>query len=836
MNDSEEIFTLDVVAANCDPQIGGPERPYWIVFPCFDMRAWLGGSVWKAAHVAQLKLAMEQAGVAERDFYITYISAYEAPTYLVANNYKPSEGDMRAFMAKVAKYEPKLILAVGETGLNALCCERGIGKWRGSFLFPHGLQTLVMPLYEPSRLFLDPALRYLTQIDFKKIAPYMAQSALPIRTYTIKPTFQEARDYLLYLIEEVSIFSLDIETDGGRRLACVGFCHAPYQAFVIPFFTSRTPNKSYWSHNEEKELFLLLSRLLSDPTKTVIYQNAIFDTTFLYENCRIFSQTRVVDTMALHQLLYPDFDKNLGLLTSIYTLDPYYKDEGKLAFKGQLNEAQYWTYNAKDADVTYRAYFEIARRIKLYGHEQTATYKSDLFPLVYRMGLRGITIDQPLRASLAAKTIERCKVILEILQTKVGYPLNPGSSKQLQAFLYGENNLPVKTKVRKNKNGDKKRTPAADEAALLSIRTELLGKPFLPDTPQDEHRWWLLETIDLIRLYQKLNKLLTTYFLCPISNDGRMRSMWFIPGTETGRFSSKKFYDGTGANLQNQPKLCRAYMVPSSPEKILVNVDLKQADARVVAYESGDPALIALFQSGEDYHKANAKNIFGVASIDAVTGGQRQRAKTGGHAVNYGAQGSRLAEAMEISLSEATLFRSLYLQTYPYISQWHRRVKNGLLKNRTIISALGYKRTFLTRIDHDTEKEALAFSPQSTVAQYINMGWMRFEALGYPARVLLQCHDSLLLEVDKALVDDLIPRLQECIEHPIVLTNGLIFTIPTDFEVGASYGKMLRYLTLNEEEQTRQHLTKGIGVSEIARTLGINKDAVADLAAGKTWR
>lgn len=173
----------------------------------------------------------------------------------------------------------------------------------------------------------------------------------------------------------------------------------------------------------------------------------------------------------------------------------------------------------------------------------------------------------------------------------------------------------------------------------------------------------------------------------------------------------------------------------------MFEIDLKQSDAQVVAWEAGDEVLKQMFRDGVDVHHENAKDIY--ALPHAPSRHQRQMAKHGIHAVHFGATAYTLAKKLDMTMHQATSFRSRWFRLHPAIKKWHERVEAELMASRTITNAFGYRRIFFERIDKILPK-ALAWVPQSTTGNVIDKGLNNIDEFLPEAIMLLQVHDSLL--------------------------------------------------------------------------------------------
>ena len=199
---------------------------------------------------------------------------------------------------------------------------------------------------------------------------------------------------------------------------------------------------------------------------------------------------------------------------------------------------------------------------------------------------------------------------------------------------------------------------------------------------------------------------------------------------------------------------------------IQFEADLKGADAQVVAWEAEDDDLKAAFRAGIDIHVHNAEAMWGNAFVSLPLGShardhKRQECKHTVHGVNYGCTPRTTATQRGWTVHEADRFHRRWLSLHPGIERWHNRVKAMLAKNRTIYNAFGFRRVFFCRIE-DAFTEALAWTPQSTVAINTYHGAFQLESRYWPAQtrpgfipdlrrpegLILQTHDSLNFQFD----------------------------------------------------------------------------------------
>lgn len=199
----------------------------------------------------------------------------------------------------------------------------------------------------------------------------------------------------------------------------------------------------------------------------------------------------------------------------------------------------------------------------------------------------------------------------------------------------------------------------------------------------------------------------------------------------------------------------RKILVPD-PGYILIDVDLKGADARVVAWEADDEPLKTAFREGIDIHARNAEEIWptGRPLADYRTDealyksamSPRQKAKVGVHAVNYGCKARTLGEHLQISTGVAQTFIDRWFYLHPAIEKWHRRIERQLWNERKVVDAFDFCRRYFDRVE-GLLPEALAWIGQSTTAIAIDILMVRLAREVPEAELLLQTHDSVTFQV-----------------------------------------------------------------------------------------
>jgi DNA polymerase I len=219
----------------------------------------------------------------------------------------------------------------------------------------------------------------------------------------------------------------------------------------------------------------------------------------------------------------------------------------------------------------------------------------------------------------------------------------------------------------------------------------------------------------------------------------------------------------------------RKLFVPDK-DYIICDCDLVGADAQVVAWEADDEELKDAFRKGTDVHAKNASAMFG----EAYTKNPsliRKQSKTAVHATNYLSSAKTLAENCGWTIREAESFQRRWFDLHPRIKAWHDRIRIDLATSRSARNAFGYRIIYFDRIDACLTK-AVAWIPQSTVAEVCFRGALQVQAEHPWVEFLLQVHDSLVFQIPKTRIKDLPSvghalRVRVPYDDPLVIPWGL---------------------------------------------------------------
>src|SRR5208337_2209742 len=193
---------------------------------------------------------------------------------------------------------------------------------------------------------------------------------LPERTFEVNLSADELLRRLAHIKENHTLISIDIEgyVDG---MSCISIAESPTTSFLIPF-TNR------WDEDTEMRLLHGLAQVLSDPTVPKILQNSLYDTFVLQYGYRIPVRGVVDDIMLAHWELFPEMKKSLAFQASIYTREPYWKEE-----RDNEDQETRWKYCCKDSAVTFEIRNVLLKQLKGKGLENYRANMELLEPILY---------------------------------------------------------------------------------------------------------------------------------------------------------------------------------------------------------------------------------------------------------------------------------------------------------------------------------------------------------------------------------------------------------------------------------------------------------------------
>lgn len=415
----------------------------------------------------------------------------------------------------------------------------------------------------------------------------------------------------------------------------------------------------------------------------------------------------------------------------------------------QIGLEQAGPYAAEDADITLRLHQTLWPRLKA-DASLKFVFESIEMPLVgilSRMERTGALVDADLLGKQSVELAGRLQVLEREAFDIAGQEFNPGSPKQLQELLFDKLGLPVI-----------KKTPKGQPSTAEEVLEELAFSHELPR---------------LILEHRSLSKLKSTYtdklprMVNPVS--GRIHTSYHQAVTATGRLSSSE------PNLQNIPvrtgegrRIRQAFVAPNGYQ--VVAADYSQIELRIMAHLSRDEGLLSAFAHGLDVHKATAAEVFGVP-LDGVTADHRRSAKAINFGLIYGMSAFGLARQLGISRQSAQEYVDLYFDRYPGVKDYMARTREQAHEQGYVETLFG-RRLHLPEINarnkmrqQAAERTAINAPMQGSAADIIKKAmisvdhWLSLSKLN--ARMVMQVHDELVLEVAENCLDVVVDGLRE---------------------------------------------------------------------------
>ncbi|MCI0399591.1 MAG: DNA polymerase I [Chloroflexi bacterium] len=411
-------------------------------------------------------------------------------------------------------------------------------------------------------------------------------------------------------------------------------------------------------------------------------------------------------------------------------------------------------YAAADADMTLRLAHKLRPEISEKGLDRLLTgIEMPLVAVLAAMEKEGVGIDadffRQMSKELDARLVELERQIYDL----AGGPFNINSTQQLSDTLFKKLKLPHEG-LRRTQSGHY--STAADVLDSLRLADET-------------------GIIACIVEYRELGKLKSTYVdaLPAIINPrtGRIHTSYSQTGAITGRIAS------SGPNLQNIPirtevgqQIRRGFV--ARPGHVFLAADYSQVELRILAHVTGDEALVEAFRQEQDIHRATAAAVYSV-SLEAVTPNQRRFAKVVNFGLIYGMGAYRLARDSELTLAEAEQYIATYFARFPGIRLYLEETKQQARQKGYVETLLGRRRYFPIfqtkgQINQQAvaraDREAVNHPIQGTAADIIKIAMIRLhQALvdNYRARLILQVHDELVLEMPEEEVDEVRPVVVE---------------------------------------------------------------------------
>jgi len=592
------------------------------------------------------------------------------------------------------------------------------------------------------------------------------------RDYQLVLTEAEFENWLL-MLEQAQQFVFDTETTSldymKAELVGISFAVEEGKAAYVPC------GHDYEGAPEQLERDFVLSRmkpLLEDPAIGKVGQNLKYDQSVLarYDiELRGISHDTMLESYVLNSVASRHNMDDLALkylgVNTIHFEDVAGKGAKQLTFNQvDLNKAG--EYAAEDADITLRLHNTLWPKLKDIAPLRSV-YEEIEVPLVSvlsRVERNGVLLNSTLLSEQSADLEKRLELLKEEAWSLAGEEFNLGSPKQLQNIFFTKLQLPVL-----------KKTPKGQPSTAEPVLQELALDYPLP------------KVIMEYRGYSKLKSTYTDQLPVQVNAEtGRIHTSYHQAVAATGRLSS------TDPNLQNIPirteegrRVRKAFI--ANEGYLLIAADYSQIELRIMAHLSQDKGLLVAFDRGEDVHRATAAEVFGVSN-DAVDQDQRRSAKAINFGLIYGMSAFGLGRQLNISRSEAQDYIDLYFDRYPGVKKYmdDTRVQAA---ERGFVETLYGRRLYLPEINASNfmrrqaaERTAINAPMQGSAADIIKkamIGVDEWLATGeVDARMIMQVHDELVLEVAEEQVEPVSARVAE------IMSGAATIDVPLVVDVG----------------------------------------------------
>ncbi|RXT70492.1 DNA polymerase I [Pseudomonas syringae] len=571
-------------------------------------------------------------------------------------------------------------------------------------------------------------------------------------------------DAWLKKLQAAPLFAFVTQSNGtdAQRAQLVGLSFAiqTHEAAYIPL------THSYMGVPQQLDrdtVLKALKPLLEDPEKIKVGQHAKFAINLL-ANCAIDGdQAQGIDLQGVR------FDTILesyvldstatrhdrdSLVAKYLTHTPINFQE--IAGKGakqlsfdQIALEQAGNYAAEEADLTLRLHEVFDARLAAIPTLQPVLndIEMPLVPVLARIERQGALVDANLLGIQSVELGDKMTALEREAFAIAGEEFNLGSPKQLGVILYEKLGMPVLSK-----------TATGQASTAEAVLAELAEQDFpLPKVLMQYRSMSKLKSTYTDRLPEQINP-----------RTGRIHTSYHQAVAVTGRLSS------SDPNLQNIPirtaegrRIRQAFVAPKGYK--LLAADYSQIELRIMAHLAQDEGLLHAFRNDLDVHRATAAEVFGV-ELENVTTDMRRSAKAINFGLIYGMSAFGLAKQIGVDRKQSQAYVDRYFARYPGVLKYMERTRAQAAEQGFVETIFG-RRLYLPDINaknqslrKGAERMAINAPMQGTAADIIKKamvavnGWL--DESGLDARVILQVHDELVLEVREDLVDQISEQIR----------------------------------------------------------------------------
>jgi DNA polymerase I len=593
-------------------------------------------------------------------------------------------------------------------------------------------------------------------------ADEIGESELEVETVTTRAGLEA----LVETLGKADLFAFDTETTSLEALEAdlVGFAFAVAvgKGYYVPLAHADQDNEF-----TAEEAVEALRPLLEDDGRRKVGQHMKYDLNVLERagiNLAGIAHDTMLESYTFHSTATRhDMDslaaRYLGRQTTSFETVAG-KGKKQITFD-QVPVATAAAYAGEDAEVTLALHEHLwPRLIELEGPRRVyEELEIPLIPVLARMERTGVALDVDQLATQSRELEQRMDELIEQAHEQAGQDFKLGSTKQLREILFDKLGLEPRRK-----------TPGGQPSTAEDVLQELAAEHELPRIILEHRALAKLKSTYTDRLPEKVN-----------AHTGRVHTHYHQAIAATGRLSS------TDPNLQNIPirtaegrRIRKAFIAPEGTT--LLAADYSQIELRIMAHLSGDERLLKAFADGEDIHRATAAEVFGLA-VDEVQSEQRRAAKAINFGLMYGMSAWGLSRQLELPRSEAEHYIERYFERYPGVKDFMERTRKQAREAGYVETLFG-RRLWADEIRsrnparrQAAERAAINAPMQGTAADIIKRAmidvdaWIQAENV--PARLVMQVHDELVLEVDTAALKDVtegvVERMRSAARLEVVL-------------------------------------------------------------------
>lgn len=771
----------------------------------------------------ELDRLLKDAGLSRGECWLTTVSKYAVPPNMKGKKVPFAvraknvgikiDEQLMELQVEINQLKPNVIIGLGGTPLWAMTGRESIKNYRGSIL--HGMGRKVICTYNPGHLtyhaqdveFKGYWNRQIMVFDVKRA---IRQSGFPEvnHPYRHLEICQNSAHLLQFYnrYRHLRDVWVDIEAGGHCLPICIGLAFNKTHGMTVPLWNA--DGISTIPTADLAECWQILVQILME--------HDVHGQNFNYDRDKIlrlgFAIRRIKgDTLLKAFAINPELPKGLAFNTSVYTEEPFYKDEGM--YEGSLRDLLIGC--ARDSCVTCEV--DQAMDPDLDELQQRPFYENFLMKLpdlYWEIERNGFRINESTRDALIHKYVEWDERLRYELFKLTGVETNVQSPKQVAVLLFEHLKLP-----RRAGTGEEELTSLLNLQSFTNV----------------EHR----RVVEIILEDRRVRKTIGHYLLALPDYDGRMKTTCF-PCLETGRSSNgqqeppirpwvevvgedgKKKKKALGTAFQTITKHgdigqdVRSQYIPLADDEVFIQLDSSQAEARVTSLFARDFHMLEMYNH-HDIHALTASWFFGgdEAKYSKKVLGyecpERFIGKTLRHAGERGAKAQRAMREVNtnarkykvnIRITQADADQALRIfhnKTPNIVRVYFAEVSDIIKRTRRLVAPVPYgvdakyggTRTFYEREDDELYRQALSYLPQRAVTDNTKAAGIRIKMRHPSARLILESHDALLFSVKVAELDDFVPLAAEEMERPIDFSNCSLprdpLAIPCEVEIGENY-------------------------------------------------